>query len=373
MRARAYLWCGVLLAVAAGAYAQTPERMYVYRVDRIAAAEAPKLDGKLDEAIWKNRTTINSLRNFGGPPGLASQRSEVTLVSDGAWLYVGETFYDEDMANVRFNPAQEAFWNDCTELYFDPRHDLSRQIQLVVDCGGRRWWQKQNDDGWGWYTDTSFGVMADWNAAAQRYADRWTLEIAINCASFGINAAPGKACRFNVCRFRLNPAKAEFSAWTFGRSGAQKDMNAWGHLIFGAPGAGSGGGEITAADVKLIYPNLGKRVVQVPVPGGFVTYTSAGSQRQTYAQLLTPQIAQSRKYLDDAERVLAELPPTINGGEALRMQSALLRDTLDTAQDQVAGQMELNDYDKLATALDKARSDSEIVYWKARLLTLTAA
>ncbi len=168
MKARVSLVCGMLLALTAGASAQTPERMYVYRVDRIAPAEAPKIDGKLEEAVWKNRATINSLRNFLGTPGLASQRSEVTLIADGTWLYLAETFYDEDMANVRFNPAQEAFWNDCTELYFDPRHDLSRQIQLVVDCGGRRWWHKQNDDGWGWYADGNFGVLADWQTAAFR-------------------------------------------------------------------------------------------------------------------------------------------------------------------------------------------------------------
>ena len=184
---RRLILIGLLLALPGAVWAQTPERLYVYKVDRIAPAQAPTLDGKLDDAVWQNRAQITQQRLFLGE-GVPSQRSEVSLVSDGTKLYIAEKFYDDDMANVRFNPAQDAFWNDCTELYFDPRHDFSRSIQLVVDCGGRRWWQKRNDDGWGWYLDSNFGVLADWQAAAFRGPDFWSLEIAIPFKS--LNTAP---------------------------------------------------------------------------------------------------------------------------------------------------------------------------------------
>jgi hypothetical protein len=366
---RHLLFTGLLLTVAGSVLAQMPERLYVYKVERITADQAPQLDGKLDEKVWQNRPQITAFRLFLGTPGMPTQPSEVTLITDGTKLYIAEKFYDDDMANVLFNPARDPFWNDCTELYFDPRHDLSRSIQLVVDCGGRRWWQKQNDDGWGWYADSNFGVLADWEAAAFRGPDYWSLEIAINATSFEFTCTPGEVTRFNVCRFRLNPKKSEFSAWTYGPAGRQKDMSAWGHLIFLGPGQ-SGASDITEADIKLIYPDLGSRVVEVPVSGGFVTYTRADTQKQTFVELLTPPLKQSEQYLGDAEETIAKLPTTARGLEALKAEVAKLKASLEGNQALVAQELTLAQYDQLREAVETLRKSSETVYWRAQILAL---
>jgi hypothetical protein len=365
---RRLILMGLLLSLAGAVCAQAPERLYVYKVDRITAAQAPVVDGKLDDAVWANRAQITAFRLFLGA-GNPTQRSEATLVTDGSKLYIGEKFYDEDMANVRFNPAQEPFWNDCTELYFDPRHDMSRQIQLVLDCGGRRWWAKQNDDGWGWYNDGNFGVLADWQAGAFRGPDYWSLETVINCASFEIDPTPGKACRFNVCRFRLNPKVSEFSAWTFGPESRQKEIPAWGHLLF-LPAGASGTSDLTAADIKLIYPQLAGRVLQVPVEGGFVTYTAAGSKAQTFVQLLTPPLDDSAKFLDKTDTTIAALPATAKGLEGLKADVSKLKASLDANRALLAGSLTLAQYDKLNEAVSTLRKSSETVYWRAQILTL---
>jgi hypothetical protein len=159
-----------LVGLAAQVQAADPERLLVYRVERISPGEAPIVDGTLSEPVWRDKAAITALRNFLGPlmGELPTQRSEFTLLSDGSKLYIGATFHEQNMASVRLNPAADPFWNDCIELYFDPAHDGSQHIQLVVDCGGRKWWHKQYDKGYGWLDDNAWYVLANWDAAGAR-------------------------------------------------------------------------------------------------------------------------------------------------------------------------------------------------------------
>jgi len=360
------------------AAAPTNERFLVYQVERIEPGNAPVIDGKLDEPIWSDKAEITTLRRFNGPQKgeLATQQSAFVVLTDGAMLYLGITFFEEDMANLKWNPAQPAFWNDCAELYFDPRHDGTRSIQLVVDIGGQKVWIKKFDDGYGWWDDSSWYMLAKWEAAAARGTDRWTIEIAIDCASFGIDPTPGKVCGFNPCRFRISAQPQEFTAWGFDRFidyPAQKMMPSWGHLVFAAPGVKAKGQPVTAQDVALVYPDLGERVIEVPTEDGFMLFSRNGERRAKFAELLAPALAELAAALQKARQALDALPA--DDPNRARLTPALDQLAADSGQLQAeagAGNLTLGAYDKIADRLVKVKTGLDEQSWRARLAQIVA-
>ncbi|MCZ7648488.1 MAG: hypothetical protein M5U26_25045 [Planctomycetota bacterium] len=372
------LLAAALLLGATGALAgePAPERFLVYKVERIAPEQAPKIDGRLDEAAWKDKAALATLRNFRGPLSgeLATQATELTILSDGAKLYLGATFHDTEMDKLSANPANAPFWNDCIELYIDPRHDRSQHIQLVVDCLGRKFWHKKFDKGYGWWDDPGWYMLAKWDAAAERGAKSWSIELALDAASFEIDLTPGRVAGFNACRFRLGAEPQEFSAWGFGTEARQKEMSAWGHLLFGPPGQSLREAPLSAADIAAIYPDLGARVLEYPLPDGFLYATQGGLARRTFLELAARQKQELDGALEQA-RLEAQMLP-VGDPAAPDLQKALeeSRKGVEALQPEfAAGDLTLGRYDKLAAGAQKLREQLDRLAGKARLAALAAA
>jgi hypothetical protein len=369
-RVRSVLPMAALAALTTLAHASAPERLLVYKVERIAPGAAPVIDGQLSEPVWQDKAAITALRNFLGPSvgELPSQRSEFTLLTDGAKLYIGATFHEQDMDAVRFNPAAEPFWNDCIELYFDPAHDGSQLIQLVVDCGGRKWWHKQYDKGYGWWDDSAWYVLANWEAAGARQAQSWTIEMMIDCKSFGLDSAPGRLCRFNACRFRIGSPQQEFSAWGFDTISRQKAMNTWGHLIFGAPGERMRGARVGPQEVAQVYPKLGDRVVAVATASGFETFSPQGQRSVSYTDLITEMVRKlgAQRLAATEAAVGPETADEKPRREELEAQAtAFMQEAADEHPT-------LGEYDRLAERAAKLAEQYEALTWRARLRDLVA-
>lgn len=365
----------LLLAAPLLAGAQEAERFLLYKVERIAPEQAPTIDGRLDEAVWENRQALSSMRNFLGPltGELATQASEFVILCDGPRLFLGITFLDEEMDAVRFDPSKPPYWNDCTELYFDPAHDGTRSIQLSIDCGGQRYWHRHVNDGAGWINDTAWFMMADWGCAVARGKDRWTLEVAIAARSFGIDTAPGAVCGLNPCRFRLGAEQQEFSAWGFAGSRRQKNMDAWGHLVFLAEGQRAGG-EVTADDVALVYPDLTDMKVWVPVEDGFMVFAGQRQVQIEFAALLMIDAAHLEEDLEYAQKAVGGLPEADRRAKILREALAPLKQrTDDLMQQTVADHFTLGSYDRLSEQIAATQSELDEITDKARIIELALA
>ncbi len=355
------------------AFAQdATERFLLYRVERIDPAQAPTVDGALDEPVWQDPPKLTSLRNFLGPLAgdLPTQRSDFRIMTDGPTLYIGATFHDEKMDAVQSNPANQPFWNDCTELYFDPHHDGRMSIQLTVDCIGQRFWKRRINQGAGWWDDAAWYILAQWQSAVQQGKTAWTVELAIDAASFDIDTQPGSVCGFNACRFRLGAENQEFSAWGFEGRKRQKNMDAWGHLLFLAPDE-QAGGAITRAEVETVYGDLGDRRIRVPVEGAFEVFTADGRERVSFHDLLSDATAQVREQLGAAQAALEALPDEDRRAEALRAKLPPLQENaqkLLAAAD--AEELTLGAHDRLSDDLEAVRADLHQLTWQARLVAL---
>ena len=366
----------VLAALCVPAAAQEEgerQRFLLYKVERIAPNDAPVIDGRLDEPVWREKASISTLRNFLGPLAgdLASQRSDFIVLTTGPTLYIGATLYDDDMATVRNDPAQDPFWNDCVELYFDPRHDGTRSIQLVVDVGGRKFWHKRFDDGYGWWDDRSWHMLARWSVATARHDDHWTLELEVDAASFGIDTSPGAVCGFNPCRFRLGAAQQEFSAWGFGGGARQKNMAAWGRLLFGAEGERMAGAPVTGEDIRRVHPDLGDRVLEALLDEGLLLVTADGERLARFEELLAPLLEAAGEQLRAAREALDALPADDRNAAHLAEQLPPLEaEATRLGEAAAARALTIGAHDRAADGLRKITESLHALHWKARLAEL---
>jgi hypothetical protein len=235
-------------------------------------------------------------------------------------------------------------------------------------------WQKRYDDGYGWWEDPSWWLLAKWAAAVVQAPDRWTVEIALDGAAFGIDPTPGRVCGFNLCRFRLGAKPQEFSAWGYGPVERQKDMRAWGHLLFGGPGQRLAGLPVTRADVQTVYPTLAGRTVEVAVEGGMISFSAADEQRRTFQGILAPLLEEATDTLGQAATVLDRLPPMHPQTARLRQDEEDLGRTVESIRRDAADPaLTLGLHDRLVDRLAKAREKGHDLVWKARLVELVAA
>ncbi|MCF7853483.1 MAG: hypothetical protein K9N51_01700 [Candidatus Pacebacteria bacterium] len=366
------LW--VLVSTIVGGDELRTERCLVYTVERIAPEAAPRVDGKLNEAVWGDRPAIDTLRNFLGERvgDFASQKSAFTILTDGANLYIGAVFHEPEMKKIQANPALPPYSNDCIEVYFDPRHDGTRKIQFVIDCIGQKWRRKHFNDGYGWVTDSAWEVLADWEARTSWGDNAWYVEIRVNGTAFGFDPQPGEVVGFNVCRFRLG-AGNEFSAWGFEGSGRQKNMAAWGHLLFAKPGESVADGAVTSREIEQIYPDLSGLRVQVPIAGGFQIYTTDGMEERTFGELLAPLVAELRALLQEGETVLANLGVKGKRRESLAGAFAAgrekTRELLSTVE---SVKLTCGAYDRLVAAIATNRKGLENTIGQMKLARLVA-
>ena len=64
-----------------------------FKATRIASS--PKIDGVLDDEVWKNAESVSDfIQNFPKEGGVPSQKTEVKIVYDNLAIYVGAMMYD---------------------------------------------------------------------------------------------------------------------------------------------------------------------------------------------------------------------------------------------------------------------------------------
>jgi hypothetical protein len=130
----------ILICVAAHAgYAQ------VSLPNNISASyvtDKPKIDGKLDDEVWKTATKINNFTQrelkIGEP---ASERTEVAIATTEQFLYVGVWCYDSKPNKIIAKELKRDFNYDLDDnfmIVIDTYHDLRNGFMFVTNPNGAR-------------------------------------------------------------------------------------------------------------------------------------------------------------------------------------------------------------------------------------------
>ncbi len=220
-----------------------------------------KIDGKSDDAAWKNMEVINdfiiSYPDFGKQP---TKKTEVKIAYNNEAVYVLATMFD-DSKNVRRQLTQRDGNDrqDCDifTLGLDPYLDKQNGFIFQVTAAGVQGDARQSSANG---TDRSWDAV--WESAVNIEADRWIVEMKI----------PFSAIRF---------AKKDVQSWGIQLSRAIRRSNendTWSPQDPNKDGTINQWGELT--DLSNIVPPL--RLSFLPyVSGGFRQSPTANGQNKT--------------------------------------------------------------------------------------------
>ena len=191
----------------------------------VRVSDAPVLDGRLDDAAWREATPlILRVRQDGAPRRFAT---EIRFVHDREALYAGVRAAEPDPAGLVLHPDDPASvaGDDCVEIFVDPGQTGRRYFQHIVNAAGTRLSFL--------YTDA--GASTGLTAAHGREEAAWTLEVKMPFRDFGMTPAAGDRWGLDVARNRVGRGpndEGEYSYWSPGRVpyGAPAKF---GTLIFG--------------------------------------------------------------------------------------------------------------------------------------------
>ena len=206
------------------AHAQAPgaEALTGRRVSAPRLAQAPVIDGRLDDAVWRDAAHITELfqrRPYDGLP--ASEATDIFLAYDSTNLYLGFHAHYADPRMLRANrrDRDETFEDDLFLVYFDPFLDQQRAYVFTVNGYGVQGDAILNTRGFGRGRegvprgDTSWDVLFD--TAAELVDDGFTAEMAIPFKSFRYPTRPaGAPHQWGLQIARIIGGKDEVVLWS---------------------------------------------------------------------------------------------------------------------------------------------------------------
>jgi hypothetical protein len=222
---------------------------------------APKIDGKTDDAIWKTATKItdfqNSFPNFGGTP---TYKSEVQLAYDNTAFYVLAKMYaPNNLIRRQLTQRDNIFFKDCDnftiafDTYLDKQNAFSFTVTAAGVQGDARFSNQESDYSWD----------AVWMSAAKIEADYWIAELKIPLSAIRFSKKAEQSWGLQLKRFVRH--SNETNTWSPEDPNKNGEINQWGLL----------------QGIKNIQPPL--RLSFLPyLSGGFRNSpTNSGSKTET--------------------------------------------------------------------------------------------
>jgi len=151
----------------------TQKELKIKRVDK-----APKIDGDLDDAAWKNAVIAKDFVMFKPSSGLKEPyniRTEVKIVYDDEAIYFGAYLYDDNVADIPMEfQTRDNFGNaDFFLVAINPANDGINQTEFAVMSTGNQNDARAtiNNEDWSW--------NAVWESNVKIVDDGWIVEMKI--------------------------------------------------------------------------------------------------------------------------------------------------------------------------------------------------
>ncbi len=192
-----------------------------------ATGAVPVLDGRLDEAAWRDAPVVADFTQVlpvdGGGP---SERTEVRVTYDADALYIVARMFDSDPTAIarRLGRRDSETSSDVFRVSIDSYHDHRTAFELAVNAAGVRsdaLAANDNSDG-----DSSWDPV--WEAAARVDSLGWVAEMKIPFSQLRFSRETEQTWGINFTReiFR----KSETVRWAWARNTEQGYASLFGHL-----------------------------------------------------------------------------------------------------------------------------------------------
>ena len=197
------------------------------------AKTAPVIDGKLDDAAWKEADIHNSYYVFWNQnPPLSKDKTETCLLYDSRGIYIGIVNHEKNIDKLRklitVQGDNNAWTDDCAEIYVDRWASGIEYRRFVVTCTGimadtMRLDEANMRDEWdadGWSAKTSINK------------DEWVAEVFIPWSDLGRKGEPGQLWSFQHNRFNYTTGGGLNNFSCFAPGGNTTNTNRFGYLYF---------------------------------------------------------------------------------------------------------------------------------------------
>jgi len=170
-------------------------------------AEAPTLDGKLDDACWKSAAVEGVWIDV--YTGVAAKVQPKAFVCyDDRNLYVAFLNPEPDMKNIVADADTrdgQTWTDDSNELFIDPTAGRKDYFQFIVNTRGVLYDGHGRDGDW----DSKTTVKV------HKGEKEWSVELAIPLSALEVPGSPkGQTWTVNFCRNRQVTGEAEALAWS---------------------------------------------------------------------------------------------------------------------------------------------------------------
>lgn len=212
------LAAALLLALAAPA--DSPREYLCRRTE-----SAPRIDGRLDDAVWSHATWSENFVDIEGEKRPAPRlRTRFRALWDAQALYLAAEFEEPDLWATLTRHDAVIYHDPDFELFVDPDGDGRSYYELELNALGTTWDLRLDrpyheggraDDGWEMH-GLALAVALDGTLGDSRDRDRgWTVELAIPWSAFGPPGHDGSPPRPRES-WRVNFSRVE---WPLERAG----------------------------------------------------------------------------------------------------------------------------------------------------------
>jgi Domain of unknown function (DUF5916)/Carbohydrate family 9 binding domain-like len=186
-----------------------PAGQYVVRPVRLSSA--PVIDGKLDDAVWREAAKLGSFTQINPTEGApASEPTEVFLGYDENNLYIGARCYDDEPRKVfatGLTRDAEIIYDDYLQVVFDTFRDGRSGFLFATNAAGVKVDGLVRNEG----EELNYNWDAVWTVRSTRDSGGWSVEMAIPWRSLRFPNRSEQDWGFNVERFVSR--KQEQSDW----------------------------------------------------------------------------------------------------------------------------------------------------------------
>ena len=193
-----------------------------------AVAGSPRIDGRLDDAVWSGAEPLAGLTQrqpLDGQP--STERTEVRVAYDDGALYVAARMFDSEPDRIaarlarRDNDANSDYVVVCIDTYHDHRTAFQFQVNPL---GVKTDAMASNDDG---DADTSWDPV--WEVGTQRDSLGWTAEYRIPLSQLRFSSAAQQVWGFQLARYVHR--KEETGWWAYSSQTDHGYTSYFGHLF----------------------------------------------------------------------------------------------------------------------------------------------
>lgn len=216
-------------------------------------SQAPVIDGKLDEADWRDTLEAGPLFDSADVNRIVKQRTVFKVGYDAVNLYLGVICQNYSGSTNRMETLAAdddgIFNDDSLEIFVNPERLGTNYYQFVINRRGTVW------DAANQWTAGALKINRQWNGNAQAAVDclsnQWTAELAIPFSALEVKPENGKKWGLGVnrnltrCERSNGDWLTKYVMWSPSAKGFQ-DTSAFGNLWFG------GEAEILAAIRKQV-------------------------------------------------------------------------------------------------------------------------